>query len=64
MEKQFPYYSPNNLDFKIFGYKCIITKKLIVDKETIKKENVKMNIFKCKGLFYFVFCANNMISDN
>jgi hypothetical protein len=64
MEKQFPYYSPNNLDFKLFGYKCIIEKQLIVDKQFIRDNNIKINIFQWDGLMYFVFVKNDMINEN
>ena len=64
MERQAPYYSPDNLDFKLFGYKCIISEKLILDKELIRKNNIKINIFTNKGIRYFVFCQNNYINEN
>ena len=64
MGKQYPYYSPNNLEFNLFKYKCIIAERLIVDSEAIVDQNIIVDIVVFKKITYFIFHKNTDLSLN
>jgi len=68
MEKQNHWYSPNTIQYSLYGYKCVIGKKVLMDGDAIHKTRTQVYKFKDisndVGTCYWVFTVLKDYKNN